>query len=212
MNATELMDAHTLELLEFDKVRDLLAGYAACSLGKELARRVEPSTDAEKIRQELALVSEMTEALGQGQAPPFGGLHDVRLVVRRAAIGAMLTAEQLLEVADTLACTGNVYRYRMRLDGRLLRLIELLTPVEDLGAVAKTITGCIDTRGHVLDMASRELALVRQKLADLDERVQDQIKRLLRDPELRKVLRYPNATVSGDHYVLPVAVNHRHKV
>src|SRR5262249_4245695 len=53
---------------------------------------------------------------------------------------------------------------------------------------------------------------IRAKLADVDERVQNQIKRLLRDPELRKILRYPNATVSGDHYVLPVAANHRHKV
>src|SRR5207248_5264972 len=68
------------------------------------------------------------------------------------------------------------------------------------------------TRGHILDMASRELAQVRQQLAELDERVQNQIKRLLRDPELRKILRYPNATVHGDHFVLPVAVNHRHKL
>ena len=35
---------------------------------------------------------------------------------------------------------------------------------------------------------------------------------MLRDPELRKALRYPNATVSGDHYVLPVSVNFRHKI
>jgi len=34
MNATVEMDAHTLELLEFNKIRDLLAGYTACSLGK----------------------------------------------------------------------------------------------------------------------------------------------------------------------------------
>src|SRR5213595_2227896 len=167
MNDTVLMDAHTLELLEFGKVRELLAGYAACSLGTELPRQLTPSTNVERIRADLALVSEMTEALGQGLAPPFGGLHDVRLLIRRAAIGAMLTAEQLLEVADTLNCTGNMYRYRQRLDGRLLRLIELLTPIEDLGVVAKSITGCIDSRGHVLDMASRDLALVRQKLADL---------------------------------------------
>src|SRR5262245_13096568 len=53
------MDSHTLELLEFNKVRELLAGYAACSLGKELARQVEPGTDADEIRTELALVSEM---------------------------------------------------------------------------------------------------------------------------------------------------------
>ncbi len=206
------MDQHTLELLEYHKVRELVAGYAACSLGKELARAMEPMTDPDRIRSELARVSEMSEALGVGQAPPFGGLHDVRLLVRRAAIGSMLTAEQLLEVADTLTCTGNMYRYRMRLDPRCGRLIELLTPIEDLGTIAKTITGCIDTRGHVLDMASPELGDIRRKLNDIDERVQEKIRKLLRDPKLREVLRYPNATVSGDHYVLPVAVNHRHRV
>jgi DNA mismatch repair protein MutS2 len=212
MHDAVIMDAHTLELLQFGKVRELLAGYAACSLGKELAHQAEPSTDPDKIRADLALVTEMVLALGQGQAPPFGGLHDVRLLAKRAAIGSMLTAEQLLEVADTLTCTGNMFRYRMRLDERCQLLIALLNPVEDLGLVAKAITGCIDPRGHVLDMASRELAQVRQQLADVDERVQNQIKRLLRDPELRKILRYPNATVSGDHYVLPVAVNHRHRL
>jgi DNA mismatch repair protein MutS2 len=212
MSATLLMDPHTLELLEFNKVRELLAGYAASSLGKELARQVEPGTDEAALRDQLALVSEMVLVLGLGQTPPFGGVHDIRLPVRRAAIGAMLSAEQLLEVADTLTSTGNFYRYRMRLDERCQRLIAFLTPVEDLGPVGKSITGCIDARGHVLDMASPALAGVRQKLAEVDERVQHQIKRLLRDPELKKALRYPNATVSGDHYVLPVAVNYRHKL
>src|SRR5438132_516186 len=157
----EPMDAHTLELLEFDKVRSLLASFAVSSLGKELCRRVEPGAALETICAELALVSEMVAALGQGVTPPFSGLHDVRLLARRAAIGSMLTAEQLLEVADTLTCTGNIYRYRMRLDPHCGRLIELLTPIEDQGVAAKTITGCIDTRGHVLDMASPELADVR---------------------------------------------------
>jgi DNA mismatch repair protein MutS2 len=212
--ATEpaIMDAHTLELLQFDTVRELLAGYAASSLGRELARGIEPSTDPVGIRREIALVSEMVTALGLGQAPPFSGLHDVRLLARRAAIGTMLTAEQLLEVGETLACTGAIYRFRMRLAEHLSGLIDLLTGIEDLGTVGKTISGCIDGRGHVLDMASRELATVRQKLFELDEKIKSEIKRLLRDPELRRILSYPNATVSGDHYVLPVSANHRHKV
>ena len=82
------MDPHTLELLEFDKVRELLAGYAACSLGKELARAIEPVTDGGAIRRELDLVTEMVRSIGLGQTPPLGGLHDIRLTVRRAAIGA----------------------------------------------------------------------------------------------------------------------------
>src|SRR5262249_44978959 len=87
------MDAHTLELLEFHTSRELVAGYTASSLGKELARALEPSAEPSRIQTELDLVSEMVEAIGQGHLPPFGGLHDVRLILRRAAIGAMLTAE-----------------------------------------------------------------------------------------------------------------------
>ncbi|MGL6097433.1 MAG: endonuclease MutS2 [Fimbriiglobus sp.] len=206
------MDAHTLQLLEFGKVRELLAGYAASSLGRDLARSVEPTTDAAKIRTDLSLVTQMATALDLGHTPPFGGLHDIRLTVRRAAIGAMLSAEQLLEVAETLHCTGAMYRYRMRLDESLAGLIEMLGGIEDLGSVGKTIGGCIDGRGHVLDMASRELAAVREKLFHLDERVKAEVRRLLRDPDLRKCLSYPNATVNGDHYVLPVSANYRHKI
>jgi DNA mismatch repair protein MutS2 len=206
------MDAHTLDLLGFDKLRALLAGYAASSLGADLVRQIEPSRDAAVVRKEIALVTEMVTALGLNQAPPFAGLHDVRLVAKRAKIGTMLTAEQLMEVAEALNCTGAMYRYRMRLAEHLSGLIDHLSGIEDLGTVGKSIGGCIDSRGHVLDMASRDLAAVRQKLYELDEKVKAEIRRLLRDPELRKILSYPNATVHGDHYVLPVAANYRHKV
>ncbi len=206
------MDAHTLELLEFHKIRELVAGYSYCSLGKELAALAEPSVHVESIRAELELVSEMVDVLGLGQSPPFAGLKDVRMLARRAAIGAMLSAEQLLDIAGALTCMGHMYRWRMRLHDRHHRLIALLSPIEDLGPVAKSIAGRIDSRGHVLDSASPELARVRQKIAETDEKVQNRIKHLLRDPEIRKILRYPNATVDGDRYVLPVSVNFRHKI
>jgi len=206
------MDQHTLELLEFTKIRELLTGFCATSLGRELARHIEPLPDVERIRRELRLVTEMTEALSSGLAPPVGGLTDIRMLVRRAAIGSMLTASELLEVRDVLLCTGQVYRYRMRLDERWSALSDVLVRVEDLGLVAKSIEGSLDSRGSVLDMASSELAGVRQQLKELDEKAQEQVRRLLRDPELRKILRYQNATMSGDHYLLPVAINHRHRI
>ncbi len=207
-----MMDAHTLELLEFAKVRDLVAGYAFCTLGKDLAQQAAPSADADAIRAELALVSEMVQVLGEGLSPPLAGLSDVRLLARRAAIGAMLTTEQLLEVAAVLNATGHMYRFRMRLGSQFARVINLLGPVDDLGLVAKSIAGCIDSRGHVLSMASPDLAQVRIKIDDLDEKIQQRLKHLLRDLEVRKALRYDHATISGDHYVLPVAINYRHLV
>src|SRR5262249_46970480 len=158
----------TLQILEFHKVRELLSGYAASSLGKELIAALEPSLNADAASQEVDLVTEMALALDQGHSPPLDGLTDVRLLIRRATIGSMLTAEQLLELAHALTLTGAAYRYRMRLDERCRRLLELLQPVEDLGTAAKAITGCIDPRGNVLDMASPQLAEARARLAELD--------------------------------------------
>jgi DNA mismatch repair protein MutS2 len=84
------MDTHTLELLEFDKIRALVAARAACSLGKEVASRLEPSRDPGAIHRRQALTTEMADALAAGLTPPFGGLHDIRPQVRRAQVNATL--------------------------------------------------------------------------------------------------------------------------
>lgn len=206
------MDAHTLNLLEFSKVRELVASYTVTSLGKELVQKLEPLKDIERITHQIHLVTEMTEALSAKHIPPLSGVSDIRLLLRRASIGSSLTATELNQVREVLAATGASYRYRMKLEPRWNHLINLLAKVEDNGSLARTIEGSIDARSHVLDMASPELSSVRHRLHEIDERVQQELKRILRDNVIRSALRFPNATLSGDHYVLPVAVNHRQKV
>ncbi len=76
------MDTHTLDLLEFDKIRSLVAARAACSLGKEAARSLEPVTDQAEIHDRLVLTTEMVEAIRSRLSPPLGGLHDIRPHVR----------------------------------------------------------------------------------------------------------------------------------
>lgn len=205
-------DSHTLELLQFSKIREMVAQRSFTSMGKELAQGLDHLGAAGKIREEILLVSEMVRALELNQIPPFGGMSDIRLLVRRASIGAQLTAEQLLQVSDTLVCTGHMYRYRMRLPEVLMALADFLSEVEDFSLTAKSIQGCIDGRGNVLDMASTELAAIRVGLAEIEEKIQGQVRRIIADPEIKKILRYPHATFSGDHCVLPVAANHRQKI
>lgn len=206
------MDIRSAEVLEFPKVRDLLATYAESSLGRELALGLTPLGDLGQIRNEQALLAEMIDAVSVDIGPPVQRLKDVRLLVRRAAIGAQLDAGQLLEIAEVLLVTGAIFRWRSKLNERHHRLGELAATIPDLGPVAKTIQGCIDSRAHVLDMASPDLAEVRRKINEVDERLKAMVAKLLKDPEIRKVLRYPNASMEGDRFVLPVASNHRHRV
>ena len=51
------MDSFTLNKIEFDEVRRILAGFCACSLGKKLAARIGPSRTPGTIRRWLGQVS-----------------------------------------------------------------------------------------------------------------------------------------------------------
>lgn len=210
--ASVAFDLHTLELLQFPKIREMTASYCFTSLGKECAFQLNRVDSFDVLREEILLVTEMVKSLSLDQAPPFAGLSDIRLLVRRASIGSQLTSEQLLQISDALVCTGNMYRFRMRLHETLMTLSELLAPVDDLSLTAKMIQGCIDPRGQVLDMASPELGAVRLKISVVEEAIQIQIRKIIADPEIKKILRYPNATFSGDHCVLPIPANHRMKI
>ena len=206
------MDAHTLELLEFAKVRELVAGYAACSLGKEAAQALEPSFEPSVIRERQALTTEMTEALSAGFTLPFGGLKDIRAEVRRARTGAALTAEELAETVSVLTSIGELDRWLGRVADEFPRLGGLKQGVGEFGGLINAISSCLDERGKVLDSASRKLAGLRQELARVEERIQEILRRMLRSNEIKRILRYPNYTMVGHHYVLPIAVEHRGEV
>src|ERR1700733_5745622 len=141
------MDTHTLELLEFDKVRALVAAQAACSLGKGAARLMEPSTDPGEIRARQALTTEMADALSSGLFPPFGGLHDIRPLVRRAQIGSSLTAEELAETVESLKAIDNLDTWLERVGDQFPRLGGLRKDVGQFTGVANAIESCIDSRG-----------------------------------------------------------------
>jgi len=47
------IDEHSLNILEFDALQELLASFASSGLGKEAARSLYPSGDAEWIAKRL---------------------------------------------------------------------------------------------------------------------------------------------------------------
>ncbi len=206
------MDTHTLEILEFDRVRDRLASYAACSLGKESAHALEPSTDPATIRERQALTTEMADALSSGLSPPFGGVHDIRANVRRAQVGSALTPEELAEAAEVLRAIQEIDRWLARVGDGFPRLGALRSGVGEFSGVASSIESCLDSRGSILDTASRKLSGIRREIHQVEERIQETLRRLLRSSDVRRILRYPNFTMVGHHYVLPIAKEHRGEI
>lgn len=206
------MDKHTLDLLEYDKVRHLVAGYAACSLGKSAAHALEPSHEAAEIQRAQGMTTEMADAISAGLSPPFGGLHDIRLSVRRTMTGAVLTAEELAEAAETLRAISGLDSWLNRIGNQFPRLGGLREGIGEFSGVAAAIQGCLDSRGQVLDTASRRLSQIRREAREVEERIQETLQRMLRSPEMKRILRFPNFTMVGHHYVLPIGREFRGEI
>lgn len=206
------MDSHTLELLEWNRIRELIAGYAACSLGKERARALLPSIDPAEIHSRLVLATEMTEAVIAGLSPSFGGLKDIRAEVRRAATGAALEPEELAATANVIEAVAEMDRWLGRVGDEFPRLGALRSDLGVFSGVGNAIRSCLDERARVLDSASSRLAAIRREVHQAEERIQETLKRMLRSPEIRRILRFPNFTMVGEHYVLPVAKDHRGEI
>jgi DNA mismatch repair protein MutS2 len=206
------MDTHTLELLEFAKVRALLAARAGCSLGKAAAARVEPGVDRQLIHERLVLVTEMVEALRSGVGPSFGGLHDIEPLVRRTQTGGVLEAVELAEIAATLHALAAIDRWFARAGDQFPRLGGLKPANMNFSGLIAAIEACLDNRGKVLDTASLRLSARRREMGRVQGRIQETLRAMLRSPDIKRILRFPNFTMVGHHYVLPVAKDHRGEI
>src|SRR4051794_19036037 len=186
------MDSHTLDILEFDKLRALIAARAATSLGKSGAARLEPSIDPAEIHDRVSLTTEMVEALRAGLKPSFGGLRDIRPLVRRAQVGGALEAEELAETGETLRAIGDLDRWLNRIGDQFPRLGSLRRGVGEFSGLVAAIDGCLDSRAKVLDTASRRLSALRREIAQVEERIQDTLNSMIRTADVRRSLRFPN--------------------
>ena len=76
------MNQHTLDVLEYDKIRELLVSYTASGLGARLAQEIQPLTDPHRIERLIAETTELKTLLSPDRYLPLGGLHDLSPILR----------------------------------------------------------------------------------------------------------------------------------
>ena len=202
------MDSFTLEKVEFDKVRRILAGFCSCSLGRDLAERIGPSRRPETVAHWLAQTSEMVAAIRDVALPPFGGITDIRAAVARACHGEA-GGEDFAAIASALEGAENVKAYLNSLGEQFQLLHELAGQISTFQAVVKAIRSIVGPDGAVMDDASTRLGKTRRQITQLTQQIHDVIHSYLRKGEVAKLLQNVTVTLHGDRYVLPVKAENR---
>ena len=166
-----LIQAETLELLEWPRLCQHLATFAATKLGVAAALDLAiPATQA----QTAELLAQTQEAYQlesrAGGALSFEGIQDIGTSLQRAELQGLLSGEELLVIATTLAGARQLRRI-IDSQADVPTLKELAAQLRTYPELEQEIHRCIDDRAQVADRATPKLAGIRVQMRQLRDRI-----------------------------------------
>ena len=201
-----------LELLEFHKIRGILAGFTSFSASRQLALDLRPLLDEEEVCLRLRESAEARHLLSLSPDFHIGDVVDIREVVKMAARGKVLEPTSLLEIERTLGAGRRLKSHLMNLSGELPLLSGLARDIVALEQLQKDIGGCLTPTGDLLDTASSSLASVRRRMREVRQELLTHLQAIIRSPRRQKIIQDPIITERGGRYVIPVREECRRQI
>lgn len=197
-----MIQAETLELLEWPRLCQHLSTFAATKLGAIAAKNLYLPEDRDESLHLLAQTKEVYNLeLRLDNGLSFEGIKDIGDALERAQRQGILSGEELLAIATTLA---GMRRLRRLLDEQedIPTLQEIVETVRTYPELEQEIHRCIDDRAQVSDRASQKLADLRHQSKQLRSQIQQKLQRLIQ--QHGNAIQQPVISQRGDRYVIPV--------
>jgi len=201
-----------LALLEFHKIREILAGFTSFSASRELALDLTPFLDEEEVRLRLRQSAEARRLLSLSPDTHIGEIVDIREMVKMAARGKVLDPKSLLEIQKTLGAAHRLKSHLVNLPGELPLLSGLARDIVTLDQLQKDIDGCLSPTGDLLDTASPKLASVRHRMREVRQELLTHLQAIITSPRGRRIIQEPIVTEREGRYVILVKVECRRQI
>jgi DNA mismatch repair protein MutS2 len=206
------MDEKTLRMLEFHKVVDKLASYAAFSASIELAHQLTPAKTIDEALARQKRTSEACLLLSINADVSVGGVNDIRPLADVAWRGGVLTEHELLSVSGTLVSSRRLYRSMEKLEGKVPTLLEITRHLQPPAGIIEAISRCISEHAEVLDSASPKLGSIRSEMKVSHDRLKSKLERMIGDPATQSMLQDPIITLRNGRYVIPIRAEFKSKL
>jgi DNA mismatch repair protein MutS2 len=205
------MDSKTLNVLEYPKILDRLAGFCDFSASMELARTLEPTSSFELATARLAETSEACKLLSM-QGMGIGAAHDIRPQVDLAARGGVLDPQALLDVKSTLISCRELKKAFEKRTEEYPRLTQTALGLPDPHGLVDSISRILSDRGEILDSASTKLADIRRELKVAQDRLMSRLQKYVTDSKTVSMLQEPIVTQRDGRYVIPLRSEFKGKI
>jgi len=205
------MSRSTEEVLEFDKLRELLRRRTTCVLGRRAIDALAFSQDVAALERQFALIREAREWLRSGRDLGFGALSDPAVwLAKIEGPGASLEPQEFLEAASLLE-TASWLRVQFREQASEFPLLaERAGKLADFRDGLAAIRRCVLPNGEISDDASPALRRIRASIVSTRDGIQRVLKQLLRSRNAESGEDY--VTLRNDRFVIPVRAENRRSV
>jgi DNA mismatch repair protein MutS2 len=199
------------DVLELDRLRDLVRGETTCALGRRAVDALAFSTERAHLEAQFDLIAEAIAYLRGGSDLGFGALPDPESWLAKAeAPGEILTPLELLDAASLVEST-EALRQTFRGDAPKFPLLAArAASLADSRSLAREIRRVVLPDGAIADDASPELKRVRTALGRTRVSIEKALERILHQRGLPPGEDY--VTRRNDRFVLPVRAAERRTV
>lgn len=211
--AKKIMNQKALSSLEYPKIIERLIEKASSPMGKELCRKLQPSTDINKIRLMQTQTKDALTRLFQKGSVSFGSVKDIRGSLKRLEIGSSLGIMEILSVCALLENTSRVKAYSRgdRSDLPSDSLDSMFEQLAPLTPLSSEIRRCILSEDEISDDASPALRQVRRNMKVTNDRIHTQLSGLV-NGNARTYLQDSVITMRNGRYCIPVKAEYKGQV
>ena len=206
------MTERTLRVLEFTRVREMLAEGALTAPGAEKCRALVPFDTLYDIERAQRETEEATVILHYVGGHPMTEFPDARPALSVCAKGGTLSPRMLLDAAALMRASRAARDALITERENTPLLREMAERILDIRNVERDITDAILSEDEIADRASSELMNIRRHLRGAQDRIKDRLNQMIRSGTMQKYLQESIITVRNDRYVLPVRAEYRSQV
>lgn len=204
------MHAGALKALEFDRVVEAVCRLAATPLGADRLRGLRPQSDPRLVAAALAATTEGVAYLAEAGRFPLEAPAGLDTTLTMLAVeGRALEPQALIDFARFLASVDAAKTAIRRAPRPLPLLSSLVDAAASFERETADIHRKIDPAGAVVDDATPELRILRDRLRKQRARLRSTLESFLRGRETAKYLQDQIVTDRNGRYVLVVRSEHR---
>jgi len=205
------MTEKLLEILEYNKILEIIAKRAVTTLGKEQIRDLRPVTDFDTVAKLQEEMSDATAMLARRAMPPVSAISDVTGALKRAEAGGVLGAGELMAIGAVLRTAKQIKRY-LEAEEEIPTVNDISASITVISDLERDISDAIISEEEIADSASPGLSAIRRKMRSLSGKIKDILNDMLHSEKYTKYLQEPIVTMRGDRYVLPVKSESRSSI